>query len=160
MRLCKLNASNCQDFWGDPEEPVSREATIVGQATDCSSFLLLTSEAETYLVESPNMEDFDFTFCQEWGLRITPEVVRRVRKAIRDEALNDMLYAFADGRVVQVRPQDLPNFRSAISIGTSQEWVLADNTPAALTVAEMEEAVQAGMVQAEAIWKTYTDGLR
>ena len=159
MRLCKLNASDCPDFWGDPETPTTRDATIVGQATDCSSFLILTSETEPYLIESPDIEAFDFTFCQAWGLRITPEVVRRVRKAIRDKSLEAMTYTFPDGRVVQVRPQDLSNFQIAIAQGVAQQWVLENNIPAMLTVTEMQTAVADGIAQGKAVWKVYTDGL-
>ena len=155
MKLCALKASDFETFWGEP-----RNATIIGQMTDCSSFLLLTTETELYLEPSPNMGDYDFTFCQAWGLRITPDVVRRALQEIRNAALQTITHTFPDGRVVQVRPQDLANFQAAISLGAPNEWVMENNAVSVLTVEDMQSAIGAGILQGKAIWQTYIDGLK
>lgn len=86
MRLCKLNASDFGNFFGSPQNPIVRNATIIGQTQDCSSFLILTTEIETYLVDNPPLVDYIFTYCQSWGLTITPEVVNRVWADLRKRA--------------------------------------------------------------------------
>ena len=91
------------------------------------------------------------------------EQMERDRKALkftRDQALQAIIHTLADGSVVQVQPSDLANFNMAILSGNSEDWVLEDNTVRELSVSEMEESVQSGIVQAKIIWKTYTDGLR
>ena len=87
------------------------------------------------------------------------EAARQAAKRNRDTALAGMVHTFADGRVVQVRPNDLPNFQTAIAIGSDQNWVMADNTTRMTTTAEMQDAVNAAVVQAQAIWSRYADDL-
>lgn len=85
---------------------------------------------------------------------------RAALKSTRDEDLQAITHTLADGSVVQVQPNDLANFNMAILSGNSEDWVLEDNTVRELSVSEMEESVQSGIVQAKVIWKTYTDGLK
>lgn len=81
-------------------------------------------------------------------------------KTTRDLSLQSITHTLADGLIVQVRPQDVMNFETAITLGVSKDWVLEDNTVRTLTVAEMQECLDSGISQAEAIWKTYTDFLK
>ena len=51
---------------------------VIGQAPDCSSWLILAEEQydglETF---DGNYGNYDFIYCQEWGLTINDEVVVR-----------------------------------------------------------------------------------
>lgn len=74
-------------------------------------------------------------------------------------ALQAMTHTYADGRTVQVRPQDEANFRRQIAKGTGRDWIMANNTIAPLTVVEMEEAVASGIAQGEVIYDEYMAAL-
>ena len=88
------------------------------------------------------------------------ETKRRQLQADRDAALQKITHDFLDGRSVQVRPQDLANFQLAIANGVAREWVMADNSVAVLTVAEMQAAMQSGIAQGEAVWDAYIAELK
>jgi len=81
-------------------------------------------------------------------------------KATRDSSLLAITHALADGAVVQVRPKDLNTLTLAISEGTAEDWVLADDTVRELTVAEMQEALLSGIEQGKVIWRVYTKELK
>ena len=88
------------------------------------------------------------------------EDVRRQLQASRDTALQATTHDFLDGRIVQVRPQDLANFQLAIANSSPREWVMSNNTVAVLTVSEMQAAMQSGITQGEAIWDNYIAELK
>ena len=88
------------------------------------------------------------------------EELRQQLKATRDTALQATTHDFLDGRIAQVRPQDLANFQIAIANGVAREWVMADNSVAVLTVAEMQAAMQSGITQGEAVWDNYIAELK
>jgi len=91
MKLYKINAVNCSDYFGTPENPIDRSyVTIIAQKPDCSAFLFLckdTQDAQTGLELLSTVPDgFDFTYCQEWGLTINDDVVDRVVLDLRRKA--------------------------------------------------------------------------
>lgn len=83
------------------------------------------------------------------------EFLRRGLQNTRDSLLSTMVHEVEGVGFVQVRPQDYLNFTSRIAAGVAREWVLADNTVAILTVAQMQECLDSGMAQAAAIWDNY-----
>ena len=85
---------------------------------------------------------------------------RLALKRTRNSALSALTHVLADGAAVQVRPEDLPNFNMALAIGSAKDWVMSDNSVRSLTATEMQSAVADGIAQGEAIWQTYTDGLK
>ena len=85
---------------------------------------------------------------------------RLALKRTRNSALSALTHVLSGAAVVQVRPADLPNFQMALAIGAARDWVLADNSVRELTVTEMQAALADGIAQGEAIWQTYTDGLK
>ena len=85
---------------------------------------------------------------------------RLALKDTRDQSLADLTHTLSDGSIVQVRPEDLPNFNTALAIGAARDWVMSDNSVRELTVTEMQAAVADGIAQGEAIWQAYTDGLK
>lgn len=98
-----------------------------------------------------------------WEIRFyepDKEELRKVLQAARDSSLQAITHDFGDGRIVQVRPQDLANFQLAIANGVDREWVLVDNSVAMITVAEMQTAMQSGIAQGEAIWDSYIEELK
>ena len=88
------------------------------------------------------------------------EKLRQQLQVARDTALQAITHDFLDGRIVQVRPQDLANFQLAIANGVSREWVMADNTVAVLTTSEMQAAMQSGIAQGEVVWDDYITELK
>ena len=93
MKLYKINAVNCSDYFGTPENPIDRSyVTIIAQKPDCSAFLFLckdTQDAQTGLELLNTVPDgFDFTYCQEWGLTINDDVVDRVVLDLRKKSYN------------------------------------------------------------------------
>ena len=90
----------------------------------------------------------------------TPEELRRQIQTSRDTSLQSIAHDFLDGRIVQVRPQDLANFQLAIANNVAREWVMSDNSVAVLTVAEMQTAMHSGITQGEAIWDNYIAELK
>lgn len=91
---------------------------------------------------------------------VSVEEQRQQLKQSRDAALNSMVHDYGDGRVVQIRPSDLINFQIAIEQGQSREWILADNSIAIITVAEMVAAVESGKAQATAIYDNHITALQ
>jgi len=88
------------------------------------------------------------------------EKARKELKQVRDQALAALSHTLPNGDIVQVRPEDLPNFNMALAIGSAKDWVMSDNSVRSLTATEMQSAVADGIAQGEAIWQTYTDGLK
>lgn len=88
------------------------------------------------------------------------EQARQSLKAERDKLLTGLTYTFADGRTLQTRPQDAQNLQTAIQLGEPVDFVCADNSVAEFTVTELQEALNAGIGQAKAIWKAYTTELK
>jgi len=91
MKLYKINAVNCSDYFGTPDDPIDRSyVTIIAQKPDCSAFLFLckdAQDAQTGLELLSTVPDgFDFTYCQEWGLTINDDVVDRVVLDLRRKA--------------------------------------------------------------------------
>ena len=93
-------------------------------------------------------------------LSLSTEELRRNLQAVRDQALMDMTHTFADGSVIQVRPTDLTNFNIAISVGLDRDWIMADNSVRLTTAAEMQEALNSGIGQGQAIWNNYAQALK
>lgn len=87
------------------------------------------------------------------------EAKRQDAKRKRDTALQAMTYTFGDGAVVQTRPQDMPSFQTAISVGLDQKWIMADNSVRLTTTTEMQAAVDSAVAQAQTIWGAYADEL-
>ena len=89
-----------------------------------------------------------------------PTNYKRQFKQERGIALEALTHTFADGSVVQVRPGDIPNFQLAIAMGQAEDWVMEDDSVRLLTVAEMNEAMNSGIVKGKAVWNTYTANLK
>lgn len=77
-----------------------------------------------------------------------------------NDALNTLVYDFGDGRIIQVRPDDEPNFERAYKIFAltglpSMAWVMADNVKHQVTEAELREAHNYGLLAGAALWDAY-----
>ena len=79
MKLYKIEASNCETFFGTPEERIKRDVISIAQTPSCDAFLYLSNETydELELLDSVPT-GFDFIYCQEWGLTVDDDVVDRV----------------------------------------------------------------------------------
>jgi len=81
-------------------------------------------------------------------------------KQIRDESLRALVHDFGDGRIIQTRPQDEQNVKTAIELMTSLSmasigWVMADNVKYHGTVEELQAALLAGQLAAMQVWADY-----
>lgn len=86
MILSVLNSSNSQALFGTPDTPTNFPCTIIAQKQDCSSFLILSKEANPALDPFVAFDGYDFTYCQAWGLTVNAEVVARVVLDLRAKA--------------------------------------------------------------------------
>jgi hypothetical protein len=95
------------------------------------------------------------------GQTLSDEYLREARRCElqreRDARLMAMVYTFEDGTVIQVRPQDMINFQTAIASGIDRTWIMEDNSVRMTTVAELETAMNDGIRQSQQIWNDYTD---
>jgi len=81
-------------------------------------------------------------------------------KTARDEALNNLIHDFGDGRIMQVRPKDESNIRNAIEVMTTASmttigWVMLDDKKYNVTVPELQTALASGQAQALTIWENF-----
>ena len=91
MKLYKILATACENYYGTDENPIDRSyTTTIAQTPNCDAFLFLCKDEQdaqtglTLLSTVPS--GFDFTYCQEWGLTINDDVVARVVLDVRRKA--------------------------------------------------------------------------
>lgn len=82
------------------------------------------------------------------------EAARLAAKAELDATLDSLTYTLPDGRVIQTRPRDQQWIMGGIEIG-GDEWVLADNTTAMVTAAELQEALMAAKLAVKSAFDAY-----
>ena len=64
---------------------------MIGQKPDCSGYLLLSDTVvDEFVQQSSVPEGYDFIFRQQWGLRITEEIIHRVIDTLRAESYPPM----------------------------------------------------------------------
>jgi hypothetical protein len=100
FHLCTVEATDISTVFGrpgfGPEESVPPKyddlhTIMIGQKPDCSGYLLFTDQVvEEFTEQSLVPEGYDFIFRQEWGLRITEEILHRVISTLRAEAYPPM----------------------------------------------------------------------
>lgn len=88
------------------------------------------------------------------------EAARIALKNKREADLQAITHDFGDGRIVQVRPQDVSNFQFAIAKNSATEWIMEDNTVVELTVEELQTAFASGVAQGEKIYMDYMQALK
>ena len=90
MKLYKLLATDYETYFGTPEDPITRDITIIAQTPSCDAFLFLCKDEQDALTGLELLttvpSGFDFTYCQEWGLTINDDVVARVVLDLRRKA--------------------------------------------------------------------------
>lgn len=91
MSLYSLQASNWQTLFGTRDEPTPKDdVTIIAQKPDCSAWLVLSNTAYPELEPFTSYEGYDFTYCQQWGLTISDDVVARTISDLRKNAYPPM----------------------------------------------------------------------
>ena len=91
---------------------------------------------------------------------VAPAAIPLSAKQLRDSALLSLTHDFGDGRIIQTRPQDEQNVKTAIELMTSLsmasiDWVMADNVKHHVTVEELQAALLAGQLAAMQVWADY-----
>jgi hypothetical protein len=98
--LCTVEAVDLSTIFGrtsfGPEDSIPAKyenlnTIMIGQKPDCSGYLLFTDQVvEEFTQQYSVPEGYDFIFRQEWGLRITEEILHRVINTLRAEAYPPM----------------------------------------------------------------------
>lgn len=108
--LCTVSAADLSENYGNnPRErnpdAVDLKAIMIGQAPDCSSYLVLTEVEHKMLMKQTLIpEGYNFIFRQEWGLTINEDTIHRVVSTLRAEAyppMADYLDAKVKGNAAQ-----------------------------------------------------------
>lgn len=158
LELYKLPASNWPAFFGTPDNRIERDATIIGQTENCDAFLVLSRTACPELIPQAGIDPaFTFTYCQEWGFTINDDVLRRVKKDLREKAISKLTVQVSTGKVFDASRTALSNMTQAHVIGmangiTGTDWTLADNSRVYVTIAELTEAMTLAGLAQSAIW--------
>ena len=114
FHLCTVEATDMAIVFGNPgfgpdtAVPPKYEnlrVIMIGQKPDCTGYLLLVDTVvEEFTQQNSVPEGYDFIFRQEWGLRITEEIIHRVIDTLRKEEyppMADYLDAKVKGDTVQ-----------------------------------------------------------
>lgn len=99
--LCTVEAKDLPTVFGNPmaiphEEPKppkypNLRTIVIGQKPDCSGYLLLADTVvQEFKKQTSVPEGYDFIFRQEWGLKITEEMIHRVIDTLRKESYPPM----------------------------------------------------------------------
>lgn len=100
FKLCTVEAKDLSTVFGSrgipgresvPPKYENLNVIMIGQKPDCSGYLLLSDTVVSEFVQQDSVpEGYDFIFRQEWGLRITEEIIHRVIDTLRKEAYPPM----------------------------------------------------------------------
>lgn len=98
--LCTAESKDLATIFGGPRIPEQEsippkypdlKIIMIGQKPDCSGYLLLADTVvKEFKKQTSVPEGYDFIFRQEWGLRITEEIIHRVISTLRAEAYPPM----------------------------------------------------------------------
>jgi len=91
---------------------------------------------------------------------VEKEALKATAKRVRKEDLSGLVHTFADGSVIQTRPQDQQSLSSAIEMGQPLYWVMENDTTRLTSIHELREALNFGMRQASVVWADYTQSVR
>lgn len=127
-----------------------------------STYLSLTfDEWQAALAVNANIVvDGVLVYIEPIAAPLTVEEQRLKLKDQRDIYLNAITHDFGDGRIVQVRPEDVGNFQLAISMNVSTDWVMENNTVEMLTINELQAALTSGVTQGTQIYQDYMQSLK
>ena len=111
--LCTVESKDLSTVFGSnmgPEQIIEPKyndlkVIMIGQKPDASGYLLFSDRVVSEFTQRYSVpEGYDFIFRQEWGLRITEEILHRVISTLRAEAyppMSDYLDAKVKGNTEQ-----------------------------------------------------------
>jgi hypothetical protein len=111
--LCTVESKDLSTVFGSnmgPEQIIEPKyndlkVIMIGQKPDASGYLLFSDRVVSEFTQRYSVpEGYDFIFRQEWGLRITEEILHRVISTLRAEAyppISDYLDAKVKGNTEQ-----------------------------------------------------------
>lgn len=159
MTLYVLKSSQFSALFGTSEAPLLKsDVTIIGQTEDCGAFLVLSDTAYPELdLQTSIPPEFIFTYCQQWGLSITAEVIRRVKKELRTGRVASIVVTTTSGKVFNGDEASQSRMARAIvgmqaANATTITWTLADNTVVNVTLVELTEAMILAGQQQSQLW--------
>lgn len=96
--LCTVESKDLTTIFGGsdlinrtPPKYSDLKIIMIGQKPDCSGYLLLADTVVSEFKKQTSVpEGYDFIFRQEWGLRITEEIIHRVISTLRAESYPPM----------------------------------------------------------------------
>ena len=115
MKLYKILATACEDYYGTFDDPIDRSyTTTIAQTPSNDAFLFLCKDAQdaqtglTLLSTVPS--GFDLTYCQEWGLTINDAVVARVVLDMRRKA-----YGTWESQLEKINDDGIDSWKTAVA---------------------------------------------
>ena len=123
--LYRLLAEDWQGLFGSAEAPIFHpEILLIGQAPDCSEWLVISTIPHAELTEfDENYSRYDFIYRQEWGLVIDDAMVQR--------AWDDAVETDWDGMNAAIMSN--PEFNVVYAAVLASHPIIAASLPAALT---------------------------
>jgi hypothetical protein len=118
--LCTISATDLSTNYGNPMEPnpdaVDFQMIMIGQAPDCSSYLVLSEVEHEMLVKQSSVpEGYDFIFRQAWGLTINEEIIHRVIETLRAESYPPMA-DYLDAKVKNDATQEANYLAACVAV--------------------------------------------
>ena len=115
MKLYKILATACKNYYGTQENPIDRSyTTTIAQTPSCDAFLFLCKDTQTALTGltllSSVPSGFNFTYCQEWGLTINDAVVARVVLDLRRKA-----YGTWESQLEKINDDGIDSWKTAVA---------------------------------------------
>lgn len=123
--LCTVESADMATVFGSPampgEEAVAPKyknlnVIMIGQRPDCSGYLLFSDRVVAEFEQQTSVpEGYDFIFRQEWGLRITEEILHRVISTLRAEAYPPMA-DYLDAKVKDDAQQEQDYLNACLAV--------------------------------------------
>jgi hypothetical protein len=123
--LCTVEATDLVTILGKsgfgteeftPPKYENLHTIMIGQKPDCSGYLLFSDRVvEEFTQQNSVPEGYDFIFRQEWGLKITEEIIHRVIDTLRKEAYPPMA-DYLDAKVKSDAVQEQTYIDACLSV--------------------------------------------
>lgn len=160
MQLSIISALDLPKIVGTIEERLDHDLVIIGANPDNSEYLVISTNTNSSLVHRATIpEGFIFMYRQEWGLAITEDIIRRVKKDVRDSLVAKLTVSLSTGESFdadEVSQARMSRAIIALPADTATiPWVLEDNSTMLVNKAQLSEVLlKAGTAQSN-LWVKY-----
>jgi len=165
MELYTYSNSDSGAIYGDPLDTNVQNNTRtdiqIGYYHDYSKILVFTENPHDLMTKfNGNYENWVFNYCQEWGLTINDDVIKRVKKELKLKDLSSIIVTTSNNNPFDGNVESRLNMVAAIKASdilgiTESEWKLADNTMPVINIVELKEALVLAMGEVKKILVKY-----